>query len=84
LRRRKYEVVAACPGILVLAAFLFVSRASAQDPFEIHIYEYEPLSWPNGADRRTDSSSSNRKTLIDSAGIAIFLCYLSPPREYLY
>ena len=22
-----------------------LSRASAQDPFEIHIYEYEPLSW---------------------------------------
>lgn len=34
-------------SILVLAVFLSLplSRASAQDPFEIHIYEYEPLSW---------------------------------------
>ncbi len=29
----------------LLAGFLCVSRATAQDPFEIHIYEYEPLSW---------------------------------------
>jgi hypothetical protein len=32
-------------NILLLAAFLFASRASAQDPFEIHVYEYEPLTW---------------------------------------
>jgi hypothetical protein len=32
-------------GILLLAGFCCLSRASAQDPFEIHIYEYEPLSW---------------------------------------
>ena len=24
---------------------LFISRAAAQDPFEIHIYEYEPMDW---------------------------------------
>jgi hypothetical protein len=32
-------------AILVIAAFLFVSKAPAQDPFEIQIYEYEPLQW---------------------------------------
>ena len=31
--------------ILLLAALWCLSRALAQDPFEIHIYEYEPLSW---------------------------------------
>ncbi len=31
--------------ILLLAGFCCLSRASAQDPFEIHVYEYEPLSW---------------------------------------
>jgi hypothetical protein len=31
--------------LLLLAGFVCLSRASAQDPFEIHIYEYEPLSW---------------------------------------
>ena len=31
--------------VLLLAGLWFLSRASAQDPFEIHIYEYEPLSW---------------------------------------
>jgi hypothetical protein len=31
--------------VLLLAGVLCFSRASAQDPFEIHIYEYEPLSW---------------------------------------
>ena len=30
---------------LLLAWLVCLSRASAQDPFEIHIYEYEPLSW---------------------------------------
>jgi hypothetical protein len=33
-----------CP-ILLFAGLCCLSRASAQDPFEIHIYEYEPLSW---------------------------------------
>lgn len=32
-------------NILALAGLLFASRGLAQDPFEIHIYEYEPLSW---------------------------------------
>jgi len=31
--------------LLLLAGFLLASRAWAQDPFEIHIYEYEPLAW---------------------------------------
>jgi len=32
--------------LLTLQVWLFCpSSASAQDPFEIHIYEYEPLSW---------------------------------------
>lgn len=31
--------------ILAIAGLSCLSRASAQDPFEIHIYEYEPLSW---------------------------------------
>ena len=31
--------------LAVPAGLLWVSPASAQDPFEIHIYEYEPLSW---------------------------------------
>jgi len=31
--------------VLASAALLFVSGAAAQDPFEIHIYEYEPLAW---------------------------------------
>jgi hypothetical protein len=30
---------------LAIAALLGALRAAAQDPFEIHIYEYEPLSW---------------------------------------
>ena len=30
---------------LLLAGLACVERVSAQDPFEIHIYEYEPLSW---------------------------------------
>jgi hypothetical protein len=30
--------------LFLLAGFWCLSRASAQDPFEIHIYEYEPLS----------------------------------------
>jgi hypothetical protein len=30
---------------LLLAGLACVVRVSAQDPFEIHIYEYEPLSW---------------------------------------
>src|SRR5882724_4208051 len=30
---------------LLLAGLACVSGVSAQDPFEIHIYEYEPLSW---------------------------------------
>jgi hypothetical protein len=30
--------------VLLLAGFSCLSRAVAQDPFEIHIYEYEPLS----------------------------------------
>ena len=30
---------------LLLVLSCFVSSASAQDPFEIHIYEYEPLAW---------------------------------------
>ena len=30
---------------LLLAGLWCLSRASAQDSFEIHIYEYEPLSW---------------------------------------
>ena len=30
----------------ILATFFFLAaNASAQDPFEIHVYEYEPLSW---------------------------------------
>jgi hypothetical protein len=32
-------------GFHVLAALTCLSGALAQDPFEIHIYEYEPLSW---------------------------------------
>src|SRR5258707_5343675 len=32
-------------GKLLLLAALCLSRASAQDPFEIHVYEYESLSW---------------------------------------
>ena len=32
-------------GKLLLLASLCLSRACAQDPFEIHVYEYEPLSW---------------------------------------
>src|SRR6266567_2940850 len=31
--------------ILLLAVLVCLSKVSAQDPFEIHIYEYEPLSW---------------------------------------
>jgi len=31
--------------VLLLAGLSCLSRASAQDPFEIHVYEYEPLSW---------------------------------------
>ena len=31
--------------VLLIAGVLCVSRAPAQDPFEIHVYEYEPLSW---------------------------------------
>ena len=31
--------------VLLLTGLWCLSRASAQDPFEIHIYEYEPLSW---------------------------------------
>jgi hypothetical protein len=31
--------------ILLLAGLLCLARASAQDQFEVHIYEYEPLSW---------------------------------------
>ena len=31
--------------MLLLAGLSCLSRVSAQDPFEIHIYEYEPLSW---------------------------------------
>jgi hypothetical protein len=31
--------------IAALAALLFSIAAHAQDPFEIHVYEYEPLSW---------------------------------------
>ena len=30
---------------LAVTALLGALRAAAQDPFEIHIYEYEPLSW---------------------------------------
>jgi len=30
---------------LLLAGFLCLWRAWAQDPFEIHVYEYEPLAW---------------------------------------
>ena len=30
--------------ILLLAGLWFLSRGSAQDPFEIHIYEYEPMT----------------------------------------
>jgi len=30
---------------LLLVLSCFASSASAQDPFEIHIYEYEPLAW---------------------------------------
>jgi len=30
---------------LLLAGFLCMGRALAQDPFEIHVYEYEPLAW---------------------------------------
>jgi len=30
---------------LLLAGLWLASAAPAQDPFEIHIYEYEPLSW---------------------------------------
>ena len=30
---------------MAVTALLGALRASAQDPFEIHIYEYEPLSW---------------------------------------
>ena len=31
--------------LLLAAGLCWVTMASAQDPFEIHIYEYEPLSW---------------------------------------
>ena len=31
--------------VLLLATLCLVPGASAQDPFEIHVYEYEPLSW---------------------------------------
>jgi hypothetical protein len=31
--------------LLLLAGFVCLSPAFAQDPFEIHVYEYEPLSW---------------------------------------
>ena len=31
--------------VLLLAGLSCLSRASAQDLFEIHIYEYEPLAW---------------------------------------
>jgi len=37
-------MVAQSSRILLLAGFSCLSRALAQDPFEIHIYEYEPLS----------------------------------------
>ncbi len=30
---------------LLLGCLCFASTLSAQDPFEIHIYEYEPMSW---------------------------------------
>ena len=30
-------------GVLILLSILFVDRALAQDPFEIHVYEYESL-----------------------------------------
>jgi len=32
-------------GWLLLSCLCFASTLSAQDPFEIHIYEYEPMSW---------------------------------------
>ena len=33
-------------GICLSLSFLcLASTAAAQDPFEIHVYEYEPLSW---------------------------------------
>ncbi len=31
--------------ILLIALFFSASIAHAQDPFEIHVYEYEPMSW---------------------------------------
>ena len=31
--------------LLLLLGLLSVSKIPAQDPFEIHIYEYEPLRW---------------------------------------
>ena len=33
-----------CCRSLLFSLFFFVYRAAAQDPFEIHVYEYEPLS----------------------------------------
>src|SRR5579863_5803568 len=32
-------------ALLLLAGLCWLPAASAQDSFEIHIYEYEPLSW---------------------------------------
>jgi hypothetical protein len=32
-------------AFLLLGSVWCASRVSAQDPFEIHVYEYEPLSW---------------------------------------
>lgn len=29
----------------MIAALACIARVAAQDPFEIHVYEYEPLSW---------------------------------------
>jgi hypothetical protein len=31
-------------SLLVLTLLTFASRMPAQDPFEIHIYEYEPMT----------------------------------------
>jgi hypothetical protein len=30
---------------LLLALLCYAPELSAEDPFEIHVYEYEPLSW---------------------------------------
>ena len=58
---------------LPLLGIFFISRLTAQDPFEIHIYEYEPMPWGEYSleahlNTVTQGTSARQGTLLPTDG----------------